>query len=544
MYKGLHLIIYAILVAVALSACNSEKPDNIEPRMQTLPATDVGRTEATISGKCYVVKNTDLPQLWFCYGNSEDMTFRTDMLMDNDGNVSTRLAGLTPGTTYYYMLQGSNGAGILSGDRLSFATQPNATPSVGRAQVLSSSPVSVIVGYNIADDGGDDILESGCYVTAVDDASGESRVLQTDRADANGLFRLRIGELQPGHTYRITPFAQNRNGESVGESIEFSTTSAVVLGEAGMLQSLVADDAYSYTTISLAGPLNGDDLRMLRLMAGRDAEDNATKGKLVDIDIAGARIVAGGGAYMESRFATDNVVGTGLFQSCTGLLRVVLPSEAVSIEKDALKDCSALRSIEIPAVVTNIMPSSGCASLEAISVSAANTHFVGRDGVLLSEDLKNIVWFPMGKRGEYTLPASIETIGDYAFSGCSIERFVFGDGLKKIGRCAFHNSKVQEVALPSTLQTVLDGTFQKCLNLKTVTLGGKTELLGDYVFDGCPLTDLYVYASMPPVCTENTFATSGPDFTKTCRVHVPKGRKKYYRANAQWNVFKNIVEDL
>lgn len=36
---------------------------------------------------------------------------------------------------------------------------------------------------------------------------------------------------------------------------------------------------------------------------------------------------------------------------------------------------------------------------------------------------------------------------------------------------------------------------------------------------------------------------NGADFVKTCRLHVPKGRKKYYRANAKWNVFDNIVEE-
>lgn len=39
------------------------------------------------------------------------------------------------------------------------------------------------------------------------------------------------------------------------------------------------------------------------------------------------------------------------------------------------------------------------------------------------------------------------------------------------------------------------------------------------------------------------FRHNGADFVKTCRLHVPKGRKKYYRANAKWNVFDNIVEE-
>lgn len=62
-----------------------------------------------------------------------------------------------------------------------------------------------------------------------------------------------------------------------------------------MLSVVIGDDIYKYTTISIAGPLNGDDLRTLRHMAGRGIDGSATNGRLADIDISGARIVAGGG---------------------------------------------------------------------------------------------------------------------------------------------------------------------------------------------------------------------------------------------------------
>ena len=217
--------------------------------------------------------------------------------------------------------------------------------------------------------------------------------------------------------------------------------------------------------------------------------------------------------------------------------------DVVRIEKDAFFNCSSLRSIVIPATVSSIVPSAGCTSLEEISVSGANTSYTSSDGVLLSGDAKSILWFPMGKRGDYALPATVTAVGPYAFRDCSIGKFVFPAGLTKIGECAFYNSKVREVVLPSTLKMLPTGVFQKCADLKTVRLGADVELLSDYVFDGCPLTDLYITAPLPPVCGSNTFATTGADFVKTCRLHVPKGRKKYYRANAKWNVFDNIVEE-
>lgn len=542
------LYITFVAVVALLCSCSSDKPDSLEPHLQTLPATDITRTEATILGRCQTDNGVDMPQLWFRYGVDESMSERSEALEAADGSVSMRLRNLTAGSTYYYMLQGGNGTAVLSGETLNFTTLPNLQPTIGDVKVLSSSPMSVIVGYRIADDGGDEIAESGCRISrqdgsAMSDGEKETTIMQTGSVGADGFYRLRIGNLQPSTAYTICPFAKNRNGEAVGEPLSFTTPTAVVLDEAGMLSVVIGDDIYKYTTISIAGPLNGDDLRTLRHMAGRGIDGSATNGRLADIDISGARIVAGGGVYDAARYSEDDVVGVGLFAACNNLKNIKLPMDVVRIEKDAFLNCSSLRSIVIPATVSSIVPSAGCTSLEEISVSRANTSYTSSDGVLLSGDAKSILWFPMGKRGDYALPATVTAVGPYAFRECSIEKFVFPAGLTKIGECAFYNSKVKEVALPSTLKLLPTGVFQKCADLKTVRLGDDVELLSDYVFDGCPLTDLYITAPLPPVCGSNTFATTGADFVKTCRLHVPKGRKKYYRANAKWNVFDNIVEE-
>lgn len=542
------LYITFVAVVALLCSCSSDKPDSLEPHLQTLPATDITQTEATILGRCQTDNGVEMPQLWFRYGADESMSERSEALEAAEGSVSMRLRNLTAGTTYYYMLQGGNGTAVLSGETLNFTTLPNLQPTIGDVKVLSSSPMSVIVGYRIADDGGDEIAESGCCISRQDGAamSGgekETTIMHTGSVGADGFYRLRIGNLQPSTAYTICPFAKNRNGETVGEPLSFTTPTAVVLDEAGMLSVVIGDDIYKYTTISIAGPLNGDDLRTLRHMAGRGIDGSATNGRLADIDISGARIVAGGGVYDAARYSEDDVVGVGLFAACSNLKNIKLPMDVVRIEKDAFLNCSSLRSIVIPATVSSIVPSAGCTSLEEISVSGANTSYTSSDGVLLSGDAKSILWFPMGKRGDYALPATVTAVGPYAFRDCSIEKFVFPAGLTKIGECAFYNSKVKEVVLPSTLKMLPTGVFQKCADLKTVRLGNDVELLSDYVFDGCPLTDLYITAPLPPVCNSNTFATTGADFVKTCRLHVPKGRKKYYRANAKWNVFDNIVEE-
>lgn len=539
------LYIYSLVVAV-LYSCSSDKPDNFEPRLLTLSASDISRTEATLHGKCFTDKGVVKPKLWFRFGNDASMNVKQDATAEHDDSVSLHLSGLTAGTTYYYMLQGTNGTASLSGEMLNFTTAPNHRPTVGKAEILSSGPMSVIVGYGIVDNGGDPVTLNGCRIYSTE-SNGDNEVrtfVQSEGTDKNGLYRLRIDGLSPNTSYCLTPYATNKNGEAEGEELRFTTSSAVVLGEPGFLSTLIGEDKYKYSSITLAGPLNGDDLRTLRMMAGRDINGNATEGILADIDIVGASIVAGGGEYGESRVTEEGVIGTGLFRSCHNLKHISLPMTAVKIEKDAFADCSYLRSLSVPASVVEIMPSAGCTSLESIDVSPANLSYSCSDSVLMSTDGKKILWFPMGKKGEFVLPATVESLGDYAFRDCSIEKIVLPEGLTQLGQCLFYDSKVKEVVLPNAMEQLPTGTFQNCNHLKIVRIGAKMKLLSEYAFDGCQLSDLYVSANMPPVCYKTTFSTSGIDFTKTCRLHVPKGRKAYYRADLQWKVFQNIIDDL
>lgn len=544
----------AVLCVLGLASCSSDKPDNFEPQLQTLEAIDITRNEATMVGQCHTTGSTETPQLWFCYGDDPSMSQKTAVLTpaDNnggkpDGTVVYRLNQLTPSTTYYYKLQGGSGNIVLSGEQLSFTTQPNAKPTTGEVTVLGISPLSAIVSYSISETGGDPITESGCYLSRQDGGTmGDAttiKLVQTGDADDNGMFRLRIGGLQPEVAYSIRPFAANKNGEDVGEAVSFVTTSTSIINDAGQLTELVGDDKYRFTTLSIAGLLNGDDLRTLRDMAGCDNEGKATAGQLTDIDLSGAQIAEGGKAYAEGHFTQTNVVGKAMLASCEKLKRIVLPLQTTKIEADAFRNCSSLHTIEVPMLVESIETSAGCTALAEINVQAGNSHYSSKDGVLLSGDGKSILWFPMGKEGEYTLPSTVTTVGDYAFRNCRIETFHFADGLKSIGKYAFYNSSVKEVSLPSTVKQIPTGLFQKCANLTTVHLGKNTEMLGDYVFDGCPITNLYISAPTPPYCSNDTFASSGNNIFSTCRVHVPKDRRIYYRGDVIWAQFKRIVEE-
>lgn len=527
-----------VAITAIATSCNSEKPTYIEPHLTTLGATDITRTEATLNGTATIEGDADMPQLCFRYGTTSTMQQSTSIVNLQGSTVSFPLKNLTAGSTYYYMLQGNNGRTTINSNTMTFTTQPNEKPSLGETTVLSHGPMSVIIGYQIAENGGESILETGCYCKQ---GSEQKKVILSHYDGGVGQQKLLIDNLQCNTTYQIQPYAQNKIGETLGEAITFTTGDAIILQEAGDFTALMGNSLYDYTSITLAGSMNGDDLNCLRKMMGRNGDGTSTLGKLTQIDMTDVKIVAGGGTYDASRYTQDHVIGQGLFANCEHLTQVSLPFDATTLEKDAFAGCTSLIRIEIPAAIANLQPSSGCTALQEIKVSSANANYSSKDGVLLNGVGSKIVWFPMGKQGCYTLPSTVTSIGDYAFKGCNVENFTLPDGLTSIGQGAFMDSKVKEVKLPASLKAVPTSTFQGCTQLKVVRLGNKTELISDYAFDLCPLTDIYVEAKLPPVCNAHAFTTRGANFLNTCTLHVPADQLGIYKANESWQQFKNII---
>lgn len=540
-YRNHTLYIAALL---ALTACSSDKPTYLEPHLSTLAATDITRTEATLHGVATVEGDTDMPQLNFSYGTTASMGQSSDALQVEHGNVALKLQGLKAGTTYYYMLQGTNGRTITTSNTMTFNTQPNVPPTIGKLNILSHGPMSLIVNFDISDDGGEPMTEAGCYFSLASAPEEKNKVTITDFDGKTGAMKLRIGNLQRNATYQLKPFAKSSVGETVGDAISYSTSDAILLAEAGELATLMGNNLYEYTQLSIAGALNGSDLSCLRRMMGRDDDNGATPGKLTDVDMTDVHLTAGGVVGPYHHQAVENQVVTGLFAGCDLLSRIVLPADATTIEQDAFAGCTSLSEIEVPASVTSLVPSSGCSALKNIKVSSANANYRSQDGVLLNGDATQIVWFPLGKTGDYTLPSTITSIGNFAFKECHITKFNFPDNLKKIGQGAFMASWVEEVKLPASLQLIPTGTFQDCKRLKKVHLGAGTNRITDYAFDQCPLTDIYVDATIPPTCEEHAFSfRSGTSFVTTCTLHVPAGLKAKYRNNSSWKVFTHIVEN-
>ncbi len=86
-----------------------------------------------------------------------------------------------------------------------------------------------------------------------------------------------------------------------------------------------------------------------------------------------------------------------------------------------------------------------------------------------------------------TLPASVKSVGDYAFGSCrNLVSVVLPEGVETIGDQAFYNcTSLASVQLPSTLTQLGWGAFQYCSALKTANVPGSVEVIDHDAFYGC-----------------------------------------------------------
>ena len=86
-----------------------------------------------------------------------------------------------------------------------------------------------------------------------------------------------------------------------------------------------------------------------------------------------------------------------------------------------------------------------------------------------------------------TIPDSVTSIGDYAFSKCeSLTSIVISDNLTSIGNYVFYNcTKLNSIAIPDSVTSIGSYAFSNCTGLTSVTIGNGVTSIGSGAFDSC-----------------------------------------------------------
>lgn len=161
---------------------------------------------------------------------------------------------------------------------------------------------------------------------------------------------------------------------------------------------------------------------------------------------------------------------------------LVIPDGVTRIEKYAFNFCTCLISVTVPNSVESIGSHAfyRCINLTSINVDDNNPNYCSLDGVLFNKDKSNLIQYPGGKQGEYTIPDGVTRIREEAFYYCS--------GLTSI-------------KIPNSVTHIESHAFYDCTGLTSITCYAVTppDLHYEGVFDNhsiplyVPWESIYLY---------------------------------------------------
>ena len=182
--------------------------------------------------------------------------------------------------------------------------------------------------------------------------------------------------------------------------------------------------------------------------------------------------------YVKDSQTTVLVNGIGF---CTDT-NIVIPDKlpdgriVVGVSEKAFFRCDGIESVNLPATVNTIgaYAFAWCSDLE--SIIAPGVVFIEERAFMGCKKLLRI-----------SLSRRLESIEDKAFSYCTaIKDIVLPDSLFFMGTGVFEGCKSLESAtLPARLREISNSTFNACMNLKRVILPASLKYIDEYAFAYC-----------------------------------------------------------
>lgn len=349
----------------------------------------------------------------------------------------------------------------------------------------------------------------------------------------------------------VYTFSYNHKGEASGEVPRLSVKQLedtrdesireVAIEQAGTLgQLLPSTERLEIRKLKVSGTINGDDVLVLREMAGRNSDDEETEGKLEELDLSDVALADGGSPYYSTTRGNyytatsydvdeneENFYCTDLsYAFCnTHLKKVLWPNTMWEVGDAALNRCYELESFTLGSETNEIKSGAFeyCTALSNIELTPKILYIDARA-------------FANSGLTEISIPKEIETIANQAFYKCeALKKIDFSDGVKEIKEAAFsYCSALKEIHLSKVLTKIGKEAFYACSSLTEITLPKKLINIGEDAFGACKaLKEIKVEAGNTAFTSidgvlfnkEKTTLLTFP-FANTANYQVPVGTTK------------------
>lgn len=120
--------------------------------------------------------------------------------------------------------------------------------------------------------------------------------------------------------------------------------------------------------------------------------------------------------------------------------------------------------------------------------ASKDSGFASKDGILYSENMKQLILCPANKTGDVIILEGVTCINDFAFYGARIDSVTFPSSLKNIRKDAFRQSKISKIDFGSGIEKIgnnASNIFADCQNLTHVEFPPQVTDIGHSAFLNC-----------------------------------------------------------
>ena len=230
-----------------------------------------------------------------------------------------------------------------------------------------------------------------------------------------------------------------------------------------------------------------------------------------------------------------------LFLNQKEITNLIIPDGVTAIQDNTFHGCSGLTSVTIPSSVTSIgiETFSGCSGLTSVTIPGSLT------------SIGEVAFYGCSGLTSVTIPNSVKSIGGAAFAYCSgltsimVEKdnsqYDSRDNCNAIIETASNKliAGCKNTTIPGSVTSIGNEAFSGCSGLTSVTIPGSMMGFGWYAFYGCSgLQHVYCLAVNPPSAGNSLFDETP---ISSATLHVPAESLDAYKATSPWSEFGSIV---
>lgn len=229
----------------------------------------------------------------------------------------------------------------------------------------------------------------------------------------------------------------------------------------------------------------------------------------------------------------DNVerIGDSAFSSST-VKNIIFGKNVVELGRSAFSSCQNIVSVKLPEKLTTVSSHlfSGCKNLKEV---------IFPDG---TETIEQSAFQSSGIE-EITLPATVKSIGNYAFLECpEMRSLTLPTYIETIPLYMCKSCKsLTSITIPPSVKLIRSEAFSYCSSLQTVDLGMNLKTIERNAFTGCD--KINIINSYAPIAPETASAFESKVYINSI-LYVPDGAKASYAASTNWKEFWNIEDKL